>query len=230
MGLGIWSLFAIAALLVWMLLKGGFENGTDRAPGPHVQDRHASNARSWLLAAFFGLGTASYTCVLAWLAPYYVERGWTEQSAGLILGFLTAMEVLSGLVTPAIASRSSDRRVVLIVLLLLIIFGFVGLALLPDTFSLLWPCMLGIGIGGLFPMSLIVSMDHIESPSRAGNLTAFVQGIGYLIAGVSPLLAGVIRDRLASFEWAWISLAAVMTLLVAMALRFNPAHYSRLYP
>jgi CP family cyanate transporter-like MFS transporter len=53
-------------------------------------------------------GTASYTCVLAWLAPYYVEKGWSEQHAGLLLGFLTAMEVLSGLLTPAIANRSRD--------------------------------------------------------------------------------------------------------------------------
>ncbi len=75
---------------------------------------------------FFGLGTASYTCVLAWLAPYYVENGWSEQNAGLLLGFLTAMEVISGLVTPAIANRSQDRRLVLVALLVLIIAGFCG--------------------------------------------------------------------------------------------------------
>ena len=74
-------------------------------------------------------------------------------------------------------------------------------------------------------MSLIVSLDHLSDPRRAGGLTAFVQGIGYLIAGLSPLLAGMIRDQLGSFEWAWWSLAAVMLVMILMVLRFDPKHY-----
>ncbi|MBK5375473.1 cyanate transporter [Pseudomonas sp. TH43] len=224
LGLAIWAVLALMALLFWW---------TQRASLPHAmttvvkKESFFANSRAWLLALFFGLGTASYTCVLAWLAPYYVEKGWSEQNAGLLLGFLTAMEVISGLVVPAIANRSRDRRVVLMALLGLIIAGFCGLILSPQHFSLLWPCLLGLGIGGLFPMSLIVSLDHLDNPQRAGGLTAFVQGIGYLIAGLSPLLAGMIRDQLGSFEWAWWSLTAVMVVMLLMVLRFDPRHYTR---
>ncbi|MNO82671.1 putative transporter YycB [compost metagenome] len=137
------------------------------------------------------------------------------------------MEVLSGLLVPAIANGSRDRRLVLVVLLALIMVGFCGLILSPDNFGLLWPCLLGLGIGGLFPMSLIVSLDHLDEPRQAGGLTAFVQGIGYLIAGVSPLVAGMIRDQLGSFEWAWWSLTGVVALMILMALRFDPRHYAR---
>jgi CP family cyanate transporter-like MFS transporter len=222
LGLAIWAALALLGLLFWY----GQRAALPRLPASREgQESFVGNRRAWLLALFFGLGTAAYTCVLAWLAPYYVEQGWSEQNAGLLLGFLTAMEVLSGLVTPAIANRSKDRRRVLVVLLVLIIAGFCGLVLSPQHLSLLWPCLLGLGIGGLFPMSLIVSLDHLDNPRRAGGLTAFVQGIGYLIAGLSPLLAGVIRDQLGSFEWAWWSLTAVMVLMILMVLRFNPQHY-----
>ncbi|MFJ2712001.1 cyanate transporter [Pseudomonas sp. NPDC087346] len=223
-GLAIWAALALIALLLWWLQPS---TAPVIANIPVKKESFLRNSRAWLLAIFFGLGTASYTCVLAWLAPYYVEQGWSEQHAGLLLGFLTAMEVISGLVTPAIANRSRDRRKVLMVLLGLIIAGFCGLILSPQHLSLLWPCLLGLGIGGLFPMSLIVSLDHLDNPQRAGGLTAFVQGIGYLIAGLSPLLAGVIRDRLGSFEWAWWSLTAVMVLMLLMVLRFDPRHYAR---
>ncbi|WP_192563891.1 cyanate transporter [Pseudomonas gozinkensis] len=223
-GLAVWGLLALLAVPVWYATRAT-SPATNRVAVR--KESFFTNSRAWLLAIFFGLGTASYTCVLAWLAPYYVEKGWSEQNAGLMLGFLTAMEVISGLVVPAIANRSRDRRLVLGALLGLIIAGFLGLILSPRHLSLLWPCLLGLGIGGLFPMSLIVSLDHIDEPQRAGGLTAFVQGIGYLIAGLSPLMAGVVRDRLGSFEWAWWSLTAVMALMLLMVLRFNPRHYAR---
>lgn len=223
-GLAIWAGLALLALLFWWAQRAN----TPRDSAPAVRKQSFfTHSRAWLLAIFFGLGTASYTCVLAWLAPYYVEKGWSEQNAGLLLGFLTAMEVISGLVVPAIANRSRDRRVVLMALLGLIIGGFCGLILSPQSLSLLWPCLLGLGIGGLFPMSLIVSLDHLDNPQRAGGLTAFVQGIGYLIAGLSPLMAGMIRDQLGSFEWAWWSLTAVMVVMLLMVWRFDPRYYAR---
>jgi len=223
-GLAFWAILALLAFVFWWFQRRQ-QPSTEMAAAR--KDSLFANSRAWLLAIFFGLGTASYTCVLAWLAPYYVEKGWSEQNAGLLLGFLTAMEVISGLVVPAIANRHRDRRAVLMALLTLIIAGFCGLILSPQHLSLLWPCLLGLGIGGLFPMSLIVSLDHLDNPQRAGALAAFVQGIGYLIAGLSPLLAGMIRDRLGSFEWAWWSLMAVMGLMMLMVWRFDPRHYLR---
>ncbi|CAD0260381.1 CynX/NimT family MFS transporter [Pseudomonas veronii] len=223
-GLAIWAGLAVLALVCWSAQRAALpvlpQAGSDK------QEGFFGNGRAWLLAIFFGLGTASYTCVLAWLAPYYVEQGWSEQHAGLLLGFLTAMEVISGLVTPALANRRRDKRGALAVLLVLIILGFCGLILAPQHLSLLWPCLLGLGIGGLFPMSLILSLDHLDHPRRAGSLTAFVQGIGYLIAGLSPLIAGMIRDQLGSFEWAWWSLATVIGVMLLIVTRFNPKHYA----
>lgn len=223
-GLAIWAGLALLALVFGWTQRANLPPATPRVT---KKESFFGNSRAWLLALFFGLGTASYTCVLAWLAPYYVEKGWSEQNAGLLLGFLTAMEVISGLVVPAIANRRRDRRGVLMALLGLIIAGFCGLILSPQHLSLLWPCLLGLGIGGLFPMSLIVSLDHLDNPQRAGGLTAFVQGIGYLIAGLSPLMAGMIRDQLDSFEWAWWSLTAVMVVMLLMVSRFDPRHYAR---
>ncbi len=222
-GMAIWAVLALVALLVWMAQRSA--PAQLKPSSAKVGESFFRSPRAWLLGLFFGLGTASYTCVLAWLAPYYVEQGWSEQDAGLVLGFLTAMEVLSGLIAPALANRSRDRRLVIAVLLILMAAGFCGLTLIPRTLPLIWPCLLGMGIGGLFPMSLIVSMDHLDEPRRAGALTAFVQGIGYLIAGLSPLLAGMIRDITGSFEGAWWSLLTVIVLMLLIVVRFDPRHY-----
>lgn len=52
-----------------------------------------------------------------------------------------------------------------------------------------------------------------------------MQGIGYLIAGLLPLLAGMIRDMTGSFEGAWWSLLAMIVLMLLIVVRFDPEHY-----
>ncbi len=219
-GLAVWSLLALLAMCFWFAQRRVLRSDASTTAG--LRQTFFHTPRAWMLGVFFGLGTASYTCVLAWLAPYYLENGWSEQSAGLLLGFLTLMEVVSGLLVPVLANRSRDKRVALVVLLLLMMTGFAGLILMPQQLGLLWACLLGLGIGGLFPMSLIVSMDHFDDPQQAGSLTAFVQGVGYLIASLSPLLAGVIRDLTGSFAGAWCSLMALVAVMLLMVVRLDP--------
>ncbi|WP_233202953.1 cyanate transporter [Chitinimonas sp. BJB300] len=181
--------------------------------------------RAWTLALFFGLGTAGYTCLLAWLPPFYLSLGWTANASGLLLSFMTAAEVVAGLLMPSLAKHSKDRRLVLAGVLLLSIIGFVGLWLAPLHFAWLWALIVGLGIGGLFPLSMIVTLDHHDDPRRAGGLLAFVQGIGYLLASVSPLIAGRLKEVFASFGPAWFTLTLVFVVMLVINLRFNPKTY-----
>ena len=82
--------------------------------------------------------------------------------------------------------------------------------------------LLGCGIGALFPLSLIVSMDHVTEPVGAGALLGFVQGGGYIIASSMPFIAGLIRQHSASLAQAWMVMAAGVVLLLLIALRFAP--------
>ncbi|MCC8380503.1 cyanate transporter [Xenorhabdus sp. PB30.3] len=229
-GLSIWAGVAIFALLVWLsakkLISGNQPTENIKSVPEQQKTSFFKNRRAWLLGLFFGLGTSSYTCVLAWLPPYYFDLGWQDKESGLILAYLTLMEVISGLIIPIIASRSKDRRWILTFLLGCIVIGFIGLMLKPSEYALLWSGLLGIGIGGLFPMSLIVTMDHVSFPAKAGQLTAFVQGIGYILASLSPLLAGYIKDTYSSFSSAWAILATITCVMIFMAWRFKPAEYN----
>lgn len=226
--LAAWAALAAVALAAWYAIRGDIVSFDAAEPGAAVQEESlAARPRAWLLGIFFGLGTASYTCVLAWLPPFYVEQGWPDTHAGLLLAYLTSMEVVSGLVMPALASRHADRRPVLLLVLASVIAGFVGLILAPVAYPVVWAGLLGIGIGGLFPLSLIVAMDHMDAPRRAGQLTAFVQGVGYLIAALSPLIAGFIKDVSSSFTEAWLLLAVVSAGMTFMVRRFRPADYPR---
>ncbi|GME41630.1 hypothetical protein ACJ2_26870 [Pantoea sp. QMID2] len=49
-----------------------------------------------------------------------------------------------------------------------------------------------------------------------------MQGGGYLIAALMPLIAGWVRDSGTSLNQAWLTMSAGVVLLMAMACRFRP--------
>lgn len=221
-----WGLFAGLTAVVWVF------RGAVLPPAPPENQQRVyptplwSQARVWHLALFFGLGTAGYTCVLAWLPPYFITLGWSETGAGTLLGYVTAMEVISGLALPFLARHSRDRRPVVMLALTFALLGFILLWLAPLRVPYLATALLGAGIGGLFPMSLIMAMDHHDDPQRAGAIVGIVQGVGYFIAALSPLAAGTLRDALGSFSSAWAALAVIMIIMAGMCVRFDPRRYA----
>jgi len=222
-----WLLLSVLAGWVWWSQRATLTALVSPAASLHPMSFRRFR-RSWTLAWFFGLITCAFTCVLAWLPAYYVELGWTEQRSGMLLGFMIGMEVLSGFFSPMLASRFQDRRPILLLLVLLMATGFFGLVLYPPA-GWYWAAALGLGIGGLFPLSLIVAMDHQHEAAQAASLTAFVQAVGYTLAAFSPLLAGMIRDFSQSFRLSWMVLALVSLVVLLMATRFNPRHYQRCF-
>ncbi|MGW9062763.1 MFS transporter [Achromobacter animicus] len=228
--LAFWSVPALLALPLWL---NAAQDRADASSSRHRMARTAPrsfwrNLRAWELMLFFGIGTGAYTLVLAWLPPFYTGLGWEPSAAGFLLGGLTLAEVMAGLAVSAWIGRFPDRRKPLAAVLTILICGLTCLILAPLKLALLACLLLGIGIGALFPLSLIVAMDHLDDPTQAGMLAAFVQGGGYLIASFMPLLAGILRDRFSSLTEAWIVMLAGAVMLLALALRFSPASYRRI--
>ncbi len=216
LSLGYAAVPALVALIVWLLLAR-------RTPGRQVSATLPyRSARAWLLLLFFGIGTGAYTLVLAWLPPFYIELGWTAAKAGYLLGALTVTEVLAGLLVSSLIQRFADRRYPLVWVILLLIAGLACLMVAPVALAAVATVCLGLGIGALFPLSLIVAMDHADSPAKAGALLAFVQGGGYLIAASMPLLAGIVRDQLSSLHWAWAVMMIGAFVLLGLSTLLRP--------
>lgn len=214
--LGYAAIPAMIALIAWLLAAGNVHAYPTAAGLPW------RSGRAWLLLVFFGIGTGAYTLVLAWLPPFYVELGWTAKSAGYLLGALTITEVIAGLLVSALIHRFPDRRQPLALVILLLIGGLACLMTAPLQLTALAILCLGLGIGALFPLSLIVTLDHARSPAEAGSLLAFVQGGGYLIAASMPVVAGLVRDEFSSLHWAWAVMGGGAVLLLALSALLRP--------
>ncbi|KVH63227.1 MFS transporter [Burkholderia sp. MSMB1072] len=216
-----WALPAALAALAWPLASRG---GDAPAGGPlSVSNARPSRSpRAWRLALFFGIATGAYTLVLAWLPPYYMRLGWSPTAAGSLLGGVTLAEVVAGLTIAATIDRLPDRRPALHAAIASLFVGLLTMLAAPDALALPAALLLGAGIGALFPLSLIVTVDHAATPADAASLTGFVQGVGYLVAGLFPFAAGVVRQHLADLTPAWVAMACLCVALFALAAGFAP--------
>ena len=233
--LGLWAVPAVAALLLWQPAARRFR--TSRPCSAHEAARLArtqarplwTSLRTWELVVFFGLGTGAFTLILAWLPPYYTSLGWSPTSAGLMLGGITMTEVCAGLAVSTWIGRFPDRRGPLLFVLTCLTAGLTLLVLAPGM-TVAVCILLGVGVGSLFPLTLIVTIDHRDDPREAGALAAAVQGGGYIIAAFFPLLAGLLRDRFADLTQAWIAMGVGVLVMILMTLRLSPASYRREAP
>ncbi|KVL04553.1 MFS transporter [Burkholderia cepacia] len=216
-----WALPAAVAALAWPLASRG---GNTLAAGPAsaTQARPSRSPRAWRLALFFGIATGAYTLVLAWLPPYYMRLGWSPTAAGSLLGGVTLAEVVAGLTVSATIDRLPDRRPALHAAIASLFVGLLVMLAAPEALALPAALLMGAGIGALFPLSLIVTVDHAATPADAASLTGFVQGIGYLIAGLFPFAAGIVRQHLADLTPAWVAMACLCVALFALAAGFAP--------
>ncbi|MCM7166816.1 MFS transporter [Enterobacter quasiroggenkampii] len=211
------GVLALLALMLWLPLVKQ-PQGEQTAHEPVT----LSSSRTGLLLLFFGVGTGAYTLVLAWLPPLYIQAGWSARSSGYMLAWLTLTEVAAGFAVSALIGKFPDRRVPLITVLLLLLAGLLCLVFSPGTTPVLSTLLLGIGIGALFPLSLIVTFDHARTPAQAGKLLSKVQGGGYMIAALMPLVAGIVRDSSVSLTSAWLVMSAGVVLLIVIAFTFKP--------
>ncbi|MEO5918180.1 MAG: MFS transporter [Candidatus Limnocylindrales bacterium] len=215
---GLISAFAAVSLIAWLWLIPA-EHGVQRsAPRrPRLPWRRSS---AWLIGLVFGSQSVLFYGSISWLASAYVERGWSDGDAAILIAVFNGVGLLATLSVPFFADRIGTRRSQLAAAGLVAAVGSLAIALTPgegpgSLISIGAAGLLGIGIGAFFPLSLALPVDVADGPSEAASISAFMLLVGYLFASVSPVMLGVIRDATGSFT-------VVLWLLVAMAAAMVP--------
>jgi CP family cyanate transporter-like MFS transporter len=71
------------------------------------------------------------------------------------------------------------------------LIAYIGLAVAPVGGAWVWMVLVGIGYG-MFPVSLLLIALRTRTAAMTAALSAFVQVIGYVVAGCGPLLFGAL--------------------------------------
>jgi MFS family permease len=133
-----------------------------------------------------------------------------------------AKRLLRGLLS-LLAPR--HRRRWLALTLILITFGFCAAGLVPLATSWApwaWVVVLGLGIGGLFPLALTLPLNYSADANEASRLTAMTFFVGYVVAAIGPVAVGTLRDATGGYAVPFVGLAALSVGMLVAAFRFRP--------
>lgn len=222
--LAAFSAVTIGLFLGWLVLtrhEPAHARVEARAPRLPVRSGIA-----WLFVALFGLMGLIYYGLNAWLADSFVERGWSESSAGGLVAVLSVAALVSSPVVPWLSDRHGSRRPFLLGLGVLNVAGLAGLLLLPGG-AYVWVVLVGFAGGAMFPLVLTLPLDVSHRPDRVGSLVGMMLGVGYVISAASPFALGAVRDATGSFHGAMWSLVAVGAILLLAMLPLSRERLQR---
>lgn len=174
------------------------------------------------LAACYQAGTSLIVYGwLTWLPPYYQSQGWTPALAGLLLAVWSVAQVPSALVILALAERRRRWRFWASLALGSAALGTVGALVAPQPAVVgpwLWVVLIGIGSGAGFPLGLAVIAWRSPNGAASAATSGRAMGVGYLAAGLGPLVMGLLVDATGGYH------SAIVVLLVAAVVQAWAIH------
>ena len=198
LSLGLWAGPALLAAVLWVP-QLRYRTGPEEAPRAGASSRRGalSMGRSrlaWHVTLFMGLQSLTYYATLSWFPTMFRDRGISAVHAGDLLALMNLGNAATALLVPVIAHRLADQRWLAAVANIATVAGLAGAIFGPASAVVPVILLLGLGQGATLGLGIFYTMARAPDPVTAASLSAFAQGIGYLIASTGPLVVGFLHD------------------------------------
>ena len=209
LGLACWAVLAVIALPAWIPLARGHHQ-VAAADDAHDLVRVGRHPVAWALAVYFGLQSTSAYVIIGWLPQIYRDAGLSADEAGLLFASTSLLGVPLGFALSALAGRVRSQSGIAAALAVFGVAGYLGLWWDPAAAPWLWAILLGV-VNTAFPLVLTMIGLRGRNPATVVRLSAFAQGVGYLLAIPGPILVGVLHDHTDGWR---VPLALMIALMV----------------
>jgi CP family cyanate transporter-like MFS transporter len=225
---GVWSIVGVAAALPWIVVL--IQNRAERraltgptyhrppAPGPRI--RPWRSPIGWGLALIFAGCSSNTFALFTWLPAVLIDRGFTPTAAGSMLALYAIIGLPTSLVVPLIVARTPRPFPIGVAFTLMFAIGYGGLLLAPSTSAPLWVVVFGLG-QGTYSYALLMINKRTRTTAGSGALSGFAQGVGYALAGLGPLMFGLLHDFSGSWTASFALLCGCLLALTAGLLMTN---------
>lgn len=204
-----WGALAGVGFLIWVFFMQPWR-APETAIAREVEEIVAPEAmawspwrdrRAWIAAIIFAAQGMAYYLLIAWLPAVYHESGADVATTAALSGVFNAATLPGILLFPIWSDRIRQRKLPTIAASALFTVGVIGLMLAPfaDPWRWLWPALAGLGVAGVFGMTLVMPAD-IAPRGRTGISAGMVLAVGYAGSALGPVVAGMVRDMTGSFD------------------------------
>lgn len=201
LGLGMWALLSAVTILPWLpALRTRAEPVRDGETWLRLSEL-ARSRKAWAVVLVFGLQSWQAYIVFGLYPVILTDGGMEAGRAGAQIGAVALASAASGMCIPLLLNRLRRPASLTWVLTTIYICGYAGLLLFPQRFTELWSILIGLG-GGYFTFALYIVNVRSRTHEGVLALSAFMQSLAYLIAGVGVTMIGIIHGD--SRDWTWV--------------------------
>lgn len=209
LGLGCWAVVAALAVPAWLPLARAGTPAAERIETT-APVRVGRSPVAWALAVYFGMQSTSAYVIIGWLPQIYRDAGLSAEEAGVLFAVTSFLGVPLSFALSAVAGRLRSQSGIAVTLGLFGVAGYAGLWWDPAAAPWLWAVLLGV-VNTAFPLVLTMIALRGRTPATVVKLSAFAQGVGYLLAIPGPILVGFLHDRTGGWR---VPLALLIVLMV----------------
>jgi MFS transporter, CP family, cyanate transporter len=222
-GLAVWALPAVAALLVWSLVRAPRALGSAGAPvepSAYVSPWAMARTRlGRLVTAYFALQALNCYALIGWLPTLLSDEGMSDGGAGAMLAITQGAGIPATFALLWFVRSTGRLRPAFVGVSVSMVIGFTGLLVAPVAVPVLWTAAVGLGLCS-FPLVLSVIGSSGTSPAETTALSTLAQSLGYAVAATGPFALGILHG--ATEGWAVpmgaLVVTAVAQLVVGLAL------------
>ncbi|MPV37345.1 MFS transporter [Georgenia subflava] len=207
LSLGLWAVLIVVGVLVWLPRITHARRTGDQAertpdlartiPATRpagIAGRSVYRTRlAWLVAAYMGLQSLVFYTLLNWLPSVEQDLGVDAATAGWHLFTFQAVAIGSNLAVPSLMHLFGDQRFAASFVPTLMVVAMLGLWLAPGLL-LVWVVMIGLSTGAAFVVALSLVGLRSADATTASQLSSMSQAVGYGVAALGLVGAGVLRD------------------------------------
>lgn len=216
--IGLWLVIPLLALVPWLANLRAHRVASANVASPAVEPatevrRVVVSSTAWAITAAFTLSSISVYAAIAYLPAILTAVGVTPADAGVALGIVMLVGIPEALIVPLLATRSRTVLPMIVIAALCGVAGWAGMLLAPASAPFLWAVLIGL-IPIAFPLSLLLVNTRTRDHQVTVSVSGFVQGVGYVVAGIFALGVGLLHDATGSWEVPIVLLLATMGLAV----------------
>ena len=219
--LGVWIVAAIAALIIVCIdsLKNKTATQQKTVQSEDVKFNIFKSKQAWNISIFMGLQSLIYYCLVALLPTLLIDFGMTKTNAGWVFSVLQLAMLPAMLVSPVLASRMKNPKIMIYITSALYFIGIITLLIFKAKFSYLSAIL--IGIAGGFAFSLSILFFSLSTKTMVGTIkiSGMAQSVGYLIAAFGPPIFGKLYDIDSTWSYSLYFLMFCMMILTFFGIK-----------